>query len=748
MSTARRVCIFTLVSFVVFALPTRVHAAVSSCSANISKTNVPVSTSNNFSIELSNTSASDTIVWVKITRPSSNFTIESYSIGGWSVSMSSDMMTLTGGSLGPDSRASFDFIATTGSSEAASADWTVQVSDTAGGASPISCTGTLGTSIGASYAPDSAPTISNIVISDIVDSSVKITWTTDESSTSIIDYGTSDSYGNTKSDGASVTSHSLNLSTLTANTLYHYNVKSADSGGNTGESGDNTFTTAKYGTSGTTVTVVTGTPRPTLVPTPTITPTPTPVPDRAPPTVTLTTDVSKPFVRAPTIFGEARDPSGVTATMHYSVNDGRNWAPVDTVGSPGEVNTTFSFTPIGLLDDNYTIRVRTSDGKGNTGVSPLSWSMVIDRLPPTIGGSILTLGPQVINPTTGGTVFTVSGLSQKLTFSAVGGPTRIKLLGNRSDLEIPANLHKNPDTGLWSAMLSFRTPGTYQLSAHAVDGAGNTTDRELSRVTVLPYGTITDGRKPVSHATVTVYFLDNTSKRFIEWDGRSYGQKNPQVTDESGAFAFYLPRGTYYVSIRAGGYRMQVSSIFTLFDATPVTTSFALVPSRTLRIGPWVIPLPDFRLTKVDVKLVAPQDEESDTHKNEGIGGELPYFSFPYDGSTITSTNLHGKPTDLVFFNTWDPQSASQLAILQDLAAKKEIHVVGIVPQETESSVAIYRKRGGYTLPIVADPDGALVEAVHLETVPTHVFLNRKGVVGSVIPGVLTKEQILNQFIR
>ena len=90
--------------------------------------------------------------------------------------------------------------------------------------------------------PDTtAPVISSIA-SSTTSSSATITWTTNENGTSLVDFGTTSSYG-TASSSASVTSHSVVLSGLTASTLYHFRITSADASNNTATSSDLTFTT-------------------------------------------------------------------------------------------------------------------------------------------------------------------------------------------------------------------------------------------------------------------------------------------------------------------------------------------------------------------------------------------------------------------------------------------------------------------------------------------------------------------------
>jgi hypothetical protein len=92
--------------------------------------------------------------------------------------------------------------------------------------------------------PDTTPpVISSVASGSITSSSALITWTTDELSNSTVDYGLTAAYGSTTSDPANVSSHSIELTGLSANTLYHYRVQSTDGAGNTGLSEDFTFQT-------------------------------------------------------------------------------------------------------------------------------------------------------------------------------------------------------------------------------------------------------------------------------------------------------------------------------------------------------------------------------------------------------------------------------------------------------------------------------------------------------------------------
>lgn len=88
------------------------------------------------------------------------------------------------------------------------------------------------------------PTISDVSVVSLTTSSATINWTTEEVANGEIEYGTTPSYGSTTTfDPALSMNHSIILSGLTANTLYHYRIKSSDEVGNLATSPDNTFTT-------------------------------------------------------------------------------------------------------------------------------------------------------------------------------------------------------------------------------------------------------------------------------------------------------------------------------------------------------------------------------------------------------------------------------------------------------------------------------------------------------------------------
>ncbi|KAA3614052.1 MAG: T9SS C-terminal target domain-containing protein [Calditrichaeota bacterium] len=92
------------------------------------------------------------------------------------------------------------------------------------------------------------PVISNIVVDAISPNSARINWQTDEPATSQVEYGTTSAYGDTSGlSSVLVTSHTVELLNLQANTEYHFMVHSQDGNNNSTSSTDQVFSTLPLG---------------------------------------------------------------------------------------------------------------------------------------------------------------------------------------------------------------------------------------------------------------------------------------------------------------------------------------------------------------------------------------------------------------------------------------------------------------------------------------------------------------------
>ena len=86
------------------------------------------------------------------------------------------------------------------------------------------------------------PVISAVAVSGITTTGATITWTTDETSSSVVNYGTTTGYGSTANGTGGVT-HSVTLTGLTPGTTYDFDVTSANAGNGSATSANSTFAT-------------------------------------------------------------------------------------------------------------------------------------------------------------------------------------------------------------------------------------------------------------------------------------------------------------------------------------------------------------------------------------------------------------------------------------------------------------------------------------------------------------------------
>ena len=88
------------------------------------------------------------------------------------------------------------------------------------------------------------PVLSNISSSSVATTTAAITWLSDESADTQVDFGTTTSYGFSSTLNTTLgLNHSVNLVNLSPGTMYNYRVKSRDSAGNLAVSSNRTFTT-------------------------------------------------------------------------------------------------------------------------------------------------------------------------------------------------------------------------------------------------------------------------------------------------------------------------------------------------------------------------------------------------------------------------------------------------------------------------------------------------------------------------
>jgi len=283
------------------------------------------------------------------------------------------------------------------------------------------------------------PIVSNIRVENILQTSATVLWDTNEPATSVVNYGLSNSYGSSATGdvGGLVTSHRVDLSGLTADAIYHFQIVTADAGGAATTTGDDVFETLSG-------------------------------PDITPPTISGISAINITQVGA-TVIWTTNEPAN--SKVEYGLTDAYELGEV----SATDFVTSHSLAVSGLLENTtYHFRVTSADASGNTTVSGDNTFVTLappDAIPPIISNI------RVINITE--TSATVTWETDERTTSRV----RFGLTGTYT----AGNIFSADLVTTHSVNLSSLTRSTlYHFEVSSVDGYGNTTTSADQIFSTLP----------------------------------------------------------------------------------------------------------------------------------------------------------------------------------------------------------------------------------------------------------------------
>lgn len=704
--------------------------ALATCTVTSSSYYLAPNSDVDIAVNLNNT-GTEPITWFKIPNNySSVLTVNTQTLqeSGWTLEEPGDSYIYSGGSILPNESVHLNLTIHSSDDRAMGLTWFA--SPNTNGDPTENCSDL---NIEITSSPPVAPTIQNTNLA-IGNSSATLTWSTNSDATGKVNYGTSAGYGSSTTT-ASSTSHSAILSGLSASTTYHYQIQVTGTGGTT-TTNDATFTTSAADVTITTTTTVTNTVVNTV--TNTIQNTITKIlSDTTPPTINITTDFSKTLKESGEVTGKATDTGLVNAgvsSLEYSIDGGKNWLPISDITTPNSKKTDFSFFPNIKDDGNYIIKVRAKDLSGNTGISK-PHTLIIDRLPPMVGGVIYLSGSLILHPNSGGKIYTISGLPVDITLSAVGGPLSIDILSGSEKFA----LKKNTESGLWHTQILLKTEGGYKLKVKSLDGGKNETEKELNVLEVLATGKVIDTQgKIIQNAKVSVYTLEKTTNRYVLWESATFSQTNPQLTDENGNYRFILPPGKFYLQVEAKNKSKLRTNIFEIYNPTPINQIFTMNNSSFWNL--WWSEIVNYKAAEIN-----------STYNSESslLNKPIPDFDLGTENTIFSNLSILGKPTLITFFTSWDPISSDQIKELDLLKKENQgLNVAAVDIQESSSKANIFKKIGDYSIDIVADPDGVFVLPFSLKSLPAHIFIDKKGIIKSVQDGYVSKSNLLQEILK
>ncbi|KKR69947.1 MAG: hypothetical protein UU13_C0018G0009 [Candidatus Nomurabacteria bacterium GW2011_GWB1_40_7] len=147
--------------------------------------------------------------------------------------------------------------------------------------------------------------------------------------------------------------------------------------------------------------------------------------------------------------------------------------------------------------------------------------------------------------------------------------------------------YTDPDRdGIYTAdVISPSVPGEYEVITviDYVDPVLGT--RQMRMITVIdPEGYVFEKNNSketrIPSAIVSLYVLNNATKKYELWAAKDYQQENPQVTDIRGTYSFLVPEGSYYFQIEAPGYNSFQGKVFVVAEGSGIHQNIELKSNR------------------------------------------------------------------------------------------------------------------------------------------------------------------------
>lgn len=179
-------------------------------------------------------------------------------------------------------------------------------------------------------------------------------------------------------------------------------------------------------------------------------------------------------------------------------------------------------------------------------------------------------------------------------------------------------------------------------------------------------------------------------------------------------------------------------------------TAVVLVTAFAIAIAAWLVVKPDDQdSTRAESEAMSHVDVEG-VQQPPAVGANAPGFTATdIDGTPVSLEELRGTPVWLVFMATWCTGCRTEIPDIQGVMASQgdAVRIVVVYVGESPNTVSDYSKRVGNDFPEIADQDQQISAAYGIMGVPSHYFIDAKGVVQQRHVGVLSPDA-MNQAIH
>ena len=123
------------------------------------------------------------------------------------------------------------------------------------------------------------------------------------------------------------------------------------------------------------------------------------------------------------------------------------------------------------------------------------------------------------------------------------------------------------------------------------------------------------------------------------------------------------------------------------------------------------------------------------------------------DGKKVTLSELRGKIVIINLWATWCPPCRAEMPALENAYEQyrdSEVIILGlnVTNQDSEKDIPPFVEEFGLTFPILLDRDGSVSTLYQLKALPTTYFVNRKGIIRTVVIGGPMNETFIRSKIE
>jgi cytochrome c biogenesis protein CcmG/thiol:disulfide interchange protein DsbE len=123
------------------------------------------------------------------------------------------------------------------------------------------------------------------------------------------------------------------------------------------------------------------------------------------------------------------------------------------------------------------------------------------------------------------------------------------------------------------------------------------------------------------------------------------------------------------------------------------------------------------------------------------------------DGEQVMLSTLRGKVVVVNLWASWCPPCRAEMPALDkayqaDRARGLEVLAVNATNQDTAAAAGAYVRQLGLTFPVLLDPTGAVSQRYLLRALPTTFFIDRHGIIRSIVVGGPMSEALISSKVE